>query len=92
MFSHNGAESSYDGPTTSHPRECCQNRLTSTVSAGSLQASKQQWCVDLHPKPGLFPYPASEFASSAGVSARPPEPLLALRTLGAFFYGGISHV
>ncbi len=66
--------------------------LTSAKKAVSLQASKQAWCVDLHLKSGLFLlYPTIEFAVSVGVSARPPEPCLALRTLTAFFIGGIHH-
>ena len=69
-----------------------QRLLTSARKAVSLQPSKHKRCVDLHPKPGLFLFhPAIEFAPSVGESVRPPEPFVALRTLGAFLLGGICH-
>ena len=73
-------------------QEIPTTRLTVRPAAGSLQTSKQNRCVDLHPKPGLFLFhPAIEFASSVQVFARPWEPVLALRTLGAFLFGGSPH-
>lgn len=65
--------------------------LTSIPQADNLRVLKQERCVDLHPKPGLFLFPTIEFASSVRVSARPWEPFLALGTLGAFLFGGIHH-
>lgn len=68
-----------------------QRLLTSACKAVSLRVLKQERCVDLHHKPGLFLFPTTEFASSVGVSARPPEPFLALGTLDAFLFGGSHH-
>lgn len=66
--------------------------LTGGPAAGSLHVLKRERCVDLHPNLGLFLFhPATEFASSVGESARPPEPFTALGTLDAFLFGGSPH-
>lgn len=69
-----------------------QRLLTSACKADSLRVLIRKGCVDLHLKPGLFLlHPAIEFAPSVGESVRPPEPFTALRTLGAFLFGGSRH-